>query len=259
MTEYKYTPLAELKVSDKGNGEISGYRAVFGVIDEGGDIIIRGAFKDTLDQYLSSGFTAQAHNWDFKEAIGFPVEAYEDDYGWFVRSEFHSTRNAQDARTIAKERLRAKKTVGFSFGYGVINSHNIEPGRYEMELPRYLKSSYLNEGLRKAQRFARIRILKVLEAIEDSIVTAPMNKLAMATGVKCSHCSASSISTASLRAEHARLRLQNLTLRLRGMEVLHGIDLGIGPTTGELRLKSEEIRNRVRRTLALSRGRLPVG
>ena len=38
--------------------------------------------------------------------------------------------------------------------------------------------------LKKAQEFNRIRVLKSVEAIEDSIVTAPMNKRAAATGVK---------------------------------------------------------------------------
>lgn len=234
--EWKFKDLKELKVSDKGNGEISGYRAVSGVVDEGGDVIVPGAFKDTLDQYLSSGFSAHSHDWTFNEAIGYPVETYEDSYGWFVRSEFHSTATAQNARTIAKERLKAGKTVGFSFGYAPETFLHIEAKDYEAELPKYLKRSYLTEGLRKAQRFARIRILKALEVIEDSLVTAPMNRLAMATGAKGN------------RARHSgnlsMLRLESTRIRNHALQTLYGPSL-----KSELRIESERLSREAQHTM----------
>lgn len=182
--ERKFTLLKDLKVSDDGPGTIEGYRSVFGVIDEGGDIVVKGAFAETLSDYLHSGFTAQAHDWDFKEAVGFPVDSYEDDHGWYVRSQFHSTPDAQAIRTKAKERMEAGKQVSFSFGYAPKKYVHIEAKDYEAELPKYIKADLLPAMLKKAQDFNRIRVLKAVEAIEDSIVTAPMNKRAAATGVK---------------------------------------------------------------------------
>jgi HK97 family phage prohead protease len=182
--ERKFTSLKDLKVSDDGSGSIEGYRSVYGVIDEGGDIVLKGAFKDTLSDYLLSGFTAQSHDWDFDKAVGFPVDAHEDDHGWFVKSQFHSTPDAQNVRTKTKERLAAGKTVGFSFGYAPTSFAHVEAKDYEAELPKYIKSDLLPAMLEKAQKFNRIRILKSVEAIEDSIVTAPMNKRATATAAK---------------------------------------------------------------------------
>jgi HK97 family phage prohead protease len=182
--ERKFTSLKDLKVSDDGSGSIEGYRSVYGVIDEGGDIVVKGAFKDTLSDYLLSGFTAQSHDWDFDKAVGFPVDAHEDDHGWFVKSQFHSTPDAQNVRTKAKERLAAGKTVGFSFGYAPTSFAHVEAKDYEAELPKYIKADLLPAMLEKAQKFNRIRILKSVEAIEDSIVTAPMNKRATATAAK---------------------------------------------------------------------------
>ncbi len=182
--ERKFTDLKSLKVSDEGHGTIEGYRSVFNVIDEGGDMIIPGAFKDCLDEYLHSGFTAQSHDWDFKEAVGFPIEAYEDGNGWFVKSQFHSTADAQAIRTKAKERMEAGKTVGFSFGYAPTEFIHIEAKDYEAELAKYVTPENLKATLEKAQRFNRVRILKKVDAIEDSLVTAPMNKRAGATAVK---------------------------------------------------------------------------
>lgn len=182
--ERKFTSLKDLKVSDEGPGTIEGYRSVFGVIDEGGDVVVKGAFAETLEEYKHAGFTAHSHDWSFKEAVGFPIETYEDDHGWFVKSQFHSTTDAQDIRTKAKERMDAGKQVGFSFGYAPKKYVHVEAKDYEAELPKYIKADLLPAMLKKAQDFNRIRVLKAVEAIEDSIVTAPMNKRAAATGVK---------------------------------------------------------------------------
>lgn len=182
--ERKYIDLKELKVSDDGPGTIEGYRSVFSEIDEGGDLIVKGFFADSLTEYLEAGFSAHSHDWNFKEAVGFPLEAKEDDHGFYVKSQFHSTDDAQDIRKKAKERMEAGKKVGFSFGYSVTEKSYIEAKDYKEQLPLYVKAERLQANLLKAQKFDRIRILKKGEVIEDSIVTAPMNKLAMATAIK---------------------------------------------------------------------------
>lgn len=184
--ERKYIDLKDLTVSDEGPGRISGYRAVFSEIDEGGDLIVPGFFKDCIVEYLEAGFTAHSHDWDFDKAVGYPMVAKEDDHGFFVESEFHSTPDAQSVRTKAIERNKAGKRVGFSFGYSISDKSYIEAKDYKEQLPLYVKPERLQANLLKAQKFDRIRILKQGEIIEDSIVTAPMNKLAMATSVKSS-------------------------------------------------------------------------
>jgi len=160
--ERKFTSLKDLKVLDDGPGTIEGYRSVFGVIDEGGDIVVKGAFAETLSDYLHSGFTAQAHDWDFKEAVGFPVDSYEDDHGWYVKSQFHSTSDAQAIRTKAKERMDAGKQVSFSFGYAPKKYVFIEAKDYEKELPNYIKPDLLPAMMQKSQQFNRIRVLKAV-------------------------------------------------------------------------------------------------
>lgn len=182
--ERKFIDLKALKVSDEGSGTIEGYRSVFGEIDEGGDIVVKGFFADGISEYLQSGFTAHSHDWSFSESVGFPIDAKEDDHGFFVNSQFHSTPDAQNIRTKARERMEAGKTVGFSFGYQVTDKKVIEAKDFKDQLPQYIKPDRLAANLQKAQNFSRIRILLKGETIEDSLVTSPMNKLAMATGVK---------------------------------------------------------------------------
>ncbi len=233
--EYKYTPLTQLKMKDKGSGEILGHRAVFGNLDEGGDVLIKGAFTDCLDSFLHSGFSAHSHTWTFAEAVGFPVEAYEDSKGLFVRSQFHSTQTAQDVRTIAKERMDAGKQVGFSFGYSVVNSEHVSPGEYDSKLPLYLKSEHLADGLKKARGFSSVRILKKVEIIEDSIVTAPMNRLAAATGIKAGRSGVSQLSG-------ARLRVASALARNAALRTIYGLK-------GDLREESERLRNEAEWTM----------
>jgi HK97 family phage prohead protease len=204
--EHKFTSLKTLKMTDQGSGSIEGYRSVAGVIDEIGDIVVRGAFADSHDEYMQSGFSAESHDWTFKDVIGYPVQAYEDSMGWFVKSQFHSTTAAQTVRTIAKERLAAGKQVGFSFGYKTDEYEYIQPADYPSKLPQYLKPDRLSENLAKAQRFSQIRILKKVSAIEDSIVTAPMNKLAGATAVKSGQRCTKSM--ASIRADSIKIRIR---------------------------------------------------
>lgn len=182
--ERKFIDLKELKVSDAGAGSIEGYRAVFSEIDEGGDLIVKGFFADSIPEYLRSGFTAHSHDWDFDKAVGFPVKAEEDDHGFLVESQFHSTPDAQVVRTKAVERMNAGKQVGFSFGYTIQDKSYIEAKDYKEQIPLFVKPERLQANLLKAQKFDRIRILKKGEVMEDSIVTAPMNRLAAATGVK---------------------------------------------------------------------------
>lgn len=182
--EHKFTPLSALKASTDERGDISGYRSVYSVIDDGGDICLKGCFADAIPEYLKSGFTAHSHDWTFKELVGYPVESYEDDNGWFVRSKFHSTKDAQDIRQKAKERMDDGKDVGFSYGYRVLESEYIYPKEYKDKLPQYLKADSLELNLAKAEQFSRIRLLKKLEVKEDSLVTSPMNTLAGATDIK---------------------------------------------------------------------------
>lgn len=182
--ERKFIDLKALKVSDEGPGTIEGYRSAYGEIDEGGDIVIKGFFADGIPDYLHSGFTAHSHDWNFSEAVGFPLDAKEDDYGFFVTSQFHGTPDAQNIRQKARERKEAGKTVGFSFGYSVSEKKYIEAKDFKDQLPQYIKPERLAANMKKAQEFSRIRILLKGEIIEDSLVTSPMNKLAMATGVK---------------------------------------------------------------------------
>jgi HK97 family phage prohead protease len=145
----------KLLADEDGPGGFEGYASTFGNKDRAGEIVVKGAFQKSLDRFKSDGFIAIGHDWG-----GLPVatvtEAYEDEKGLFIKGEFHSTKEAQDARTVMQERLARGKSVGLSIGYEV----------------------------KDAEQTAKGRLLKEIELYETSIVTVPCNPEANATEAK---------------------------------------------------------------------------
>jgi HK97 family phage prohead protease len=118
--EYK-SWAGEIKTVAGGNGGFEGYASLFGVKDNGGDVVEPGAFAEAIPDFVVHGFIADGHNWSSVSsgAIGTIVDAKEDERGLFVRTEYHSTPAAQVARSIAQERMARGKSVGLSIGFGI--------------------------------------------------------------------------------------------------------------------------------------------
>jgi HK97 family phage prohead protease len=183
--EHKYISLSNFKSVDEGPGSLEGYVSVFRTIDEGGDLLLPGCYKSALPEFLSSGFSAESHDWSMSGMIGFPSSAKDDGYGLFVKTIFHSTSDAQNVRQKVSERLAAGKSVGLSIGYLAGTPIFIQPKDYRSQLPKYLSSEFLEEDMAKAANFPRIRVLpQILELKECSVVTSPMNRRAVVAGVK---------------------------------------------------------------------------
>lgn len=115
-TALEYKAFPEWKFIDGQVGGFDGYASLFGVLDDGGDIVERGAFAGTIDQFLKNGFIALGHDWNGLP-IGYPVDVHEDERGLYLRAEYHSTPEAQHARRVAQERMGRGMSVGLSIGY----------------------------------------------------------------------------------------------------------------------------------------------
>lgn len=152
----KYAALHSVKANSDGNGTISGYFSVFGNVDRANEIVVKGAFTDTISEFLKSGYIAVNHDWG-AVPVAMPLQAYEDEIGLFVTAEFHSTAKAQEIRQTVQERIAKGKDVKCSIGYQVKDAE------------------YNTDG---------IRLLKSIELFECSIVNTPANPRAALTGVK---------------------------------------------------------------------------
>lgn len=161
MRETKVLPLAELKVSGEGGpGEFEGRASTFGTIDSYGDTIDRGAYTDTIPEFLERGFIGWGHDWT--DPIGFVTAAEERKDGLWVTGQFHSDPDAQKYRQRARERVESGKFMGLSIGF--------EPLEWEM---RQVEESE-----------APIRALTKIKLYEVSLVAVPAERNSGVTTVK---------------------------------------------------------------------------
>lgn len=149
----------ELK-SDE-NGIVEGYASTWTKTpDSYGDIVIKGAFKETLKKRKATGHPFPlCFNHDFDQIIGAVFEAEEDDYGLKIRASFLNTPAAQEKRELVKEGI----VWQFSFAYSVLG----------VEAP--------TEEERKQGIYQK---LTKLDLYEVSLVPVPANQTAIVTEIK---------------------------------------------------------------------------
>lgn len=154
--EHKTVPL-EVKEIDS-DGRIEGYASIFGNVDQGGDIVMPGAFKRSCERMRMTG-RKMPMLWqhDPSQPIGAWDVAAEDSKGLRVQG------RVLDAVSRGREAialLKADAISGLSIGY------------------RTLDSEY-----RDTER-GSLREIKEAELWETSLVTFPMNPEATVTDVK---------------------------------------------------------------------------
>ena len=149
----------ELKAGE--NGIVEGYASTWTKTpDSYGDIVIKGAFTETLKKRKATGHPFPlCFNHDFDQIIGAVFEAEEDDYGLKIRGSFLNTPSAQEKRELVKEGI----VWQFSFAYSVLGSE--APTEEEKKQGIYQK-------------------LTKLDLYEVSLVPVPANQTAIVTEIK---------------------------------------------------------------------------
>ncbi len=154
--EFKFAP-------DAAPGSIEGYGSTFGNIDLGGDMIVAGAFKESLrtwkkDKALPMMLYRHARTMSDLMPLGLWTEMEEDDKGLKVKG-IVATETSLGRDVYALAKMGAIK--GFSIGYQVTSPaiYGTKPGE-----PR--------------------RTIKRAHLVEVSIVPDPMNPLARIMDVK---------------------------------------------------------------------------
>lgn len=90
---------AEIKVVDEGKGIVEAYVSIFGNVDSYGDIILRGAFLESLSKKLPK--FVWSHNWEIP--IGKVLEAKEDEKGLYIKAQFNlETQRGKEAYSDLK-------------------------------------------------------------------------------------------------------------------------------------------------------------
>lgn len=145
----------ELKANGD-TGTFEGYGSIFNITDKGGDIVIPGAFADTLASQKAAG-RMPAMLWQHRQAepIGVYTSMEEDAVGLKVKGQL-ALKTARGAE--AYELMKMGALSGMSIGY------------------RSRDDSY--------DRVTGVRSLKKLDLVELSLVTFPMNDASRVSAVK---------------------------------------------------------------------------
>lgn len=152
LIEYKFQKLDAANVNESRT-LIEGYASLFNELDQGGDIVAFGAYRQSLER-------AQARNQSIKmlwqhnpsEPIGLWDTAIEDNKGLYVQGRLlHQIDKAQQAAILIQNGV----IDGLSIGYRIQKSHKTPDG---------------------------VRVLTELDLWEISLVTFPMLPLATCQG-----------------------------------------------------------------------------
>lgn len=145
--------VADIKaVGEEGSGEFEGYGSVFGVVDSYNDIVVKGAFEDSLKEYGMPKLLLQHSTW---MVGGKWLEAREDEKGLWLKGQLNlEVQSAREVYALMKQ--------------GAINGLSIGYRTLEEEINRVTGEN----------------TIKKVRLYEVSIVTFPANEAATVTGVK---------------------------------------------------------------------------
>jgi HK97 family phage prohead protease len=145
------------------DGSFSGYGSVFGNVDSHRDIVVKGAFKISIDDATATGNWPQMlfqHGMDNKMPIGIWTFMAEDNQGLYMEGKLALDNTcARDVYALMKMKPRPALN-GLSIGY--------QPMEF-----------VINDRASKARR-----TLKVVRLVEVSLVVSPSNPLATVRRVK---------------------------------------------------------------------------
>ncbi len=181
QNEFKRATVALADISSAGVFE--GYASLFGVMDLGGDIIERGAFRDTLDV---NGAAHVKMLWQHNqtEPIGVWLSIVEDARGLKVRGQLDlAVARAREALAL----MKSGAVDGLSIGF---------------------------RAERATKNASGVRLLHRIDLVEISLVTFPMAPKARVTSVKIAPSTrAEMIIPGSLAARRTDLYIKYLRLR----------------------------------------------
>lgn len=139
-------------------GLFEGYASTFGNMDQGMDIVDKGAFKVTIKQNNGRFPILADHNWEAH--IGYNESAKEDNRGLLVSGAINlQVQKGLEKYALAKQALELDTPMGLSIGYTTIQAS-------------------------PDQKNPNVRHLTELKLWEYSFVTFPMNVEAMVTTAK---------------------------------------------------------------------------
>ena len=144
----------ELESTGEG-GEFSGYAAVFGNVDDGGDVIEKGAFSKTIREDFDRIKILSQHN-DCELPIGKPLELREDERGLFIRGKISDTQKGRDIQTLLRDGVLNELSIGYD---AVVFDFDKEQGARHLKEVRLWEVSIVTWAMNDQAKIDEIKSL----------------------------------------------------------------------------------------------------
>lgn len=196
---------------DSPSGVGSGCGNVKGYLDSYGTMTTNGAFEETIEFLMQTGFLADGHGaaygyrYPTGAEIGIFTDVKEDAEGLQLTWEYHDDPHSQTVRQKTEKRLKNGKTCGMSIGFYVGDGINppcgwvyspdedqpdnidyicVTPQYYDEVVPLYSLPEYGKENLIRAQQFYAVYILLRVHVFEVSQTEIPANEVSLIAEVR---------------------------------------------------------------------------
>jgi uncharacterized protein len=141
----------------KSKRTVEGYASVFNKIDQGGDIVMPGAYSKTIRERFKAGKIKAMYNHSF--LVGRPEMLKEDDHGLVSRSIISETARGDEILTLIADGV----LTDMSIGYTTLQSNDAKRGRELIELKLY-EVSFVDFGMNE---LAEITGMKSITELAD--------------------------------------------------------------------------------------------
>lgn len=169
----------DLRMDDavESKGGLKGTALAYGKLDSYNTVFAPGSATAALPDFVANGSFLAAHDAD-DLAIGYIRSAVDTGTGVEVEVDYHTTGDAQDARTVAMERLAAGKKVGLSIGFTIGDYVECQNGDALLEMAASMNmdlNQFDVENIRKCQRecYLLVRLAKIFEVSQVNFPAVP--------------------------------------------------------------------------------------
>jgi len=176
------SPIIISEPNDKyPTGTFCGYGNTLWNIDTHKTLMVSGCYTRCIPKFLLSTNSAPdthsaADNMvpTYGNVLGYYISVVEDEIGLYVMGVFHSTPNAQEARTKMLERQAAlgPQANGFSIGFDIEKSVTVLSKDYDKVLPQYIPSNKLDYVMAQlvSEPFVKLVLQLSLEEISPTFI-----------------------------------------------------------------------------------------
>jgi HK97 family phage prohead protease len=151
-----------IKDVDRKQNIVTGYFSAFDIKDSDGDIIRKGAFKRSIEEWYPKGRIKHLMNHNPSQPLGTLTILKEDDYGLYYESKVGTHNLGQDFIKMVESDLIKEHSIGFS----VIKESKGKDGNEMTDLKLYEGSSLTAWG---ANEYTPLTGMKSLVEVKDRI------------------------------------------------------------------------------------------